>query len=325
MQPTTYLKLIAGHLPAHGQGAIDDSLRMLAQEALGTSQIHYIRSVQQSSGKYFYLALPSASLAAELDPKTPLAMALPGHPQHQGPGVYVLDAGVYKVAAIFDGSSLELVANEAELVVDFIAEQTLPVFQVASASPWRFQSAFTQRNQTVAKLTESLTKFSVLALALAGLTYGGLAITEGTITAKAKSSQEQLSSSLSRAVADIRVGSPLLTMVAQYHQRMSVVVRAGGWLDAYQVKNGEESYRMFVPQWVTQDYIAALGEGTKADRDPDSETLVILHKGKPVGPEGTGSRSTIAKEGDQDENVQVPDLDPAKSNGPANGAAPAQR
>lgn len=323
MQPTTYLKLIAGHLPAHGQGAIDDSLRLLAQEALGTTQIHYVRSVQPSNGRYFYLALPSAALAAELDPKTPLAMAFPGHPQHQGPGVYVLDVGVYKIAAIFDGASLELMANEAELVVDFVAEQTLPVYQVSAASPWRFQSAFTQRNQTVAKLTESLTKYSLIALALTGLVYGGLAFTEGRITAKSKSSQAQLATSLSRAVADIRVGSPLLTMVAQYHQRMSVIVRAGGWLDAYLVKKGEESYRMFAPQWVTPDYITALGEGAKADRDPDSETLVILHKGTPPGAANIGSHNTVAKEGEQADDVLVPNLEAAPAGAPASGPAPA--
>lgn len=295
MQPSTYLKMIAGSLPEHGQGAVDDSLRLLAQEALGVAQIHFLRSPYPVGGRYHYLAIPSVVLASEPVPATPLAMALPGHPQHQGPGAYVLEAGIYKIVVLFDGERMDFVCNESELVSDLLAEQSLQLIKVpADVEAWRFQSAFTKRNQLVADLTTRISKFSLAMLAVSGLAVGGLMAADGWLTAKLEADSEATARSLAEAVAGVNVSSPLSKTLGEYQAKTSVAVRAGGWVDAYEVKGGKESFRMFVPSWITPDYIQSLGGGVQADRDPADEQLLILIKGEPKGGKTLTSAETVA-------------------------------
>lgn len=295
MQPSTYLKLIAGSLPDHGQGSVDDSLRLLAQEALGSANIHYIRSPHPVSGRYHYFALSSQALASEAEPETGLVAALPGHPQHQGPGVYVLDAGVYQVAALFDGEQLDVVCNEAELVTELLAEQDLPIFKVsAETAPWRFQSDFTRRNALIERLTQRVSKFSLSVLLLSGLAYGGLLAADGWLTGRVAVNSEAAAAALTAALREVKAGSPLTKQLADYQQRTSIAVRAGGWVDTYRLKGGVESFRIFAPSWITADYVKALG-GVVADRDPVDEQLLILKKGDPDGGPRITSAETVAK------------------------------
>lgn len=312
MQPTTYLKMIAGSLPEHGQGAVDDSLRILAQEALGVAQIHYLRSPHPVGGRYHYFALPSVALASELLPATPLAMALPGHPMHQGPGAYVLDAGVYKLVALFDGDQMDLVCNETDLVQEWLQGQVLPVIRVpAEAEAWRFQSSYTKHNALVERLAGRIARFSLVLLAMAGLTYGGLLAADGWLSARIAADTSKAEQALSSALSSVQVGSPLAKQLAEYQQRGSVAVRAGGWVDAYEVKAGKENFRIFVPSWVTPDYIGALGSGVAADRDAADEQLLILIKGEPAGGKNLSSAETVA----QAEEPSTPT--PAGAGGPA--------
>lgn len=296
MQPTTYLKMIAGSLPEHGQGAVDDSLRILAQEALGVAQIHYLRSPHPVGGRYHYFALPSVALASELLPVTPLAMALPGHPAHQGPGAYVLDAGVYKIVALFDGEQMDLVCNETDLVQEWLQGQVLPVIRVpAEGESWRFQSSFTRHNALVERLSGRVVRFSLALLAIAGVAYGGLLSAEGWLSARIAADTSTAEQALSSALSGVQVGSQLAKQLADYQQRGSVAVRAGGWVDAYEVKAGKENFRIFVPSWITPDYIGSLGAEVTADRDPADEQLLVLIKGEPSGGKSLSSAETIAK------------------------------
>ncbi|GBG14611.1 ZIP zinc transporter [Novimethylophilus kurashikiensis] len=305
MQPSTYLKMIAGSLPEHGQGAVDDSLRLLAQEALGVPQIHFLRSPVAVDGKYHYFAVPSSVIASEPSPATPLAMALPGHPRHQGPGAYVLDAGIYKVVALFDGEQLDIVVNESELVGDFLNEQTLPLVKVPQdTEAWRFQSTFTKRNQLIADLTSRLSKFSLAGLVFSGIAVGGLSMVDGWLTAKLSADNDASAKSIASVVSTVNVASPLAKTLAEYQAKTSVAVRAGGWVDAYEVKNGKESFRLFVPSWITPDYISSLGAGVAADRDPVDEQLLILMKGEPAGGKTITSAETVAIKAEKAEEAQ---------------------
>lgn len=308
MQPSTYLKMIAGTLPEHGQGAVDDSLRILAQEALGVSQIHYLRSPHPVSGLYHYFAIPSAVLASEPSPITELAIALPGHPGHRGPAAYVLDAGVYKIAALFDGTQLDIVCNEAELVADLLSEQSLPLVKVGpEVEAWRFQSSYTKRTQMVESLTARISKFSLALLVFSGVALAGLQAADGWLSAKMGADNEASAKALAEALASMQVGSPLAKQLADYQQRSSVAVRSGGWVDAYKLKEGKESYRLFVPAWVTPDYVQSLGTGVAADRDPKDEQLLILVKGDPVGGKEVTSAETVARQATPEEEAAAAD------------------
>ena len=294
MKPTTYLKLIAGSLPEHGQGSVDDSLRILCQAALGTAQIHYVRSPTPVEGMYHYLAIPSSALSSEPRPTTPLAMALPGHPGHLGPGAYLMSAGVYKVAALFDGQQLDIVCNEAALVDDLLQEQNLPIVSVSDTDEaWALQSEFTRKSALTLELTRKTLKISIPVLTLAGLLYAGLMAADGWMAARLDGTAKATEKALADVLTSIHTGSPLSKQLADYQQRGSVAVRAGGWIDAYQFRNKEESFRIFVPSWVTPDYIESLGAGVVADKDPADEQLLVLVKGEPPG----GKKITSADSG----------------------------
>lgn len=296
MQPSTYLKLIAGSVPDHSQGMVDDSIRLLAQEALGANEIHYVRSPNPVNGRYHYLALPSASLASEMSPVTPLAMALPGHPEHQGPGIYVLDVRQYLVAVIFDGSQMDLVCNEHSIVAEFLADQGLAQIEVpATAVAWRFESAETKRNQLVEAVSLRVVRYSLTALTIFALLGGCLMAADGWLTAKVANNNQATAEALASALKTIQVGSPLSKAMAHYEKKSAVAVRAGGWVDSYLYRDGKESFRFFVPTWISPDYQQALGDKVSADRDPANEQLLILTKGEPVGGQFITSNETVAK------------------------------
>ncbi len=296
MQPSSYLKFIAGSVPDHSQGLVDDTLRLMAQEATGAVEVHYVRSPNPVGGHYHYLAVPSSVLAHEPDPATELAVALPGHPLHQGAAIYVLDAGPYKVAAIFDGVQLDLVCNEAGLVLEFLADQALPLVQIPSgAEKWRLGSAATKRHQLVDLVSRKVVTWSLIALACFSVSGAGLVAAERWLSAKVGQSNELTAQALSTAVKTIQVGSPLARQLADYQKKTAVAVRAGGWVDSYQVTGGKESFRFFVPSWITEDYIKALGPDVAADRDAADEQLLVLTKGEPVGGRYLSSADTVAK------------------------------
>lgn len=300
MQASVYLKLIAGTVPDHSQGSVDATIRLMAQEALGANQVHYVRSPNPVSGRYHYLAVPSAALASEPDASTPLAMALPGHPAHQGPGAYVLEVGQYKVAVLFDGMQMDLICNEASLVDEVLAEQPLSSIKVNAEAPsWALESALTRRNRLVERLSRTVVSFSLWSLALSGVAGLGLWSAHGWFSAKLDNHAEQSERALSVALRDLKVGSPLSRQVATYQQRITTVVRSGGWLDAYMYNRDGESFRLFVPTWVTRDYVHSLGEGVVADRDAADELLLVLSKGEPSGGRFISSRETVAQPGEQ--------------------------
>lgn len=316
MQPSTYLTMIAGGVPEHGQGAVDDSLRILAQEALGSAQIHYIRSTHPVEGRYHYIALPSAALSSEPTPITAIAMALPGHPAHQGPGAYVLEVGTYKVVALFDGVQLDIACNESDLIQDLLAEQALPVILVPPETvAWRFQSNFTQMNDLADRLTSKVTRFSLWLLAGAMLLYGGLLTADGWLAARIATNAGATEQALASALTSVQIGSPLAKQIAEYQQRGALAVRAGGWIDAYEAKGTVESFRIFVPSWITPDYISTLGAGVTADRDTADEQLLVLLKGSPAGGKHLSSSETVAKPADQ------PSMRPAATR-PGTGTPP---
>lgn len=313
LQPSTYLRLIAGTVPDHGQGSVDDSLRLLAQEALGTSAVHFIRSPEAVDGRFHYFALPSSVLASEQVPTTELAIALPGHPAHQGPGAYVLESGMYRIAALFDGEQLDLVCNEGELVNDLLSEQLLPVYKVMpDVQAWRFESTYTRQTQLTERLTRRVSRIALVLMAVSGVAYGALLAAEGALQTRRLASNDAAAQMLDRAVAEIKTGSPLARQLAEYQHRGSLAVRAGGWVDAYQVKAGEEHFRLFVPSWITPDYLAALGANVTADRDPANEQLLILMKGEPVGGRTITSDETVAKPAPETEEAAAQSPAPAK-------------
>lgn len=296
MQSAIYLKFIAGRVPDHSQGLVEDTLCLMAQEASCASQVHFLRSPKPHLGHYYYLAVASSALASEADLKTELAMALPGHPDHQGPGIYVLEAMPYKVAVIFADEQFDLICNEAHLIDEFLADATLPIIHVTDrVQPWPLTSAEAKSNALVDAMSRKIVAYSLVVLGLFSVTGVGLVGAEKWLSAKVAQNNAMTAQALDTALASIKVGSPLSRTMADYDRKAAVVLRAGGWLDAYQVKEGQESFRFFVPTWITDDYVKALGQGIVADKDAADEQMLVLSKGNPAGGKFLSSDETVAK------------------------------
>lgn len=280
MQPQSYVNIIAGAVPLHAQGLVDDTALMMAREALGTDQVHVILS-QPIGNRVLYFALPSKSLASEHMPVSQIAAALPGHPNHKGEGVYVLNVSPYKVAAVYYDEALQVLCNDAALIDDYVLDLGQPAHVVDNCTPWRFESAYTLSKARANRIERTVMRISAIVTAVACLSLLGFSVAAGTLANVAQRSTADFEASLQQAVNEIRTSSPLAEQLATLQSKTSTVVRAGGWVDYYEVKNGRESFRMYMPSWISRDYVQAMGEEVKTDLTAQSETLVQMVKGTP--------------------------------------------
>ena len=301
MYISIYASMIAGSLPAHAHGTIDDTIQLVAREALGTSEIHFLRSEVPHNGKYHYFAVPSKAMASTPSPVTELAAALPGHPLHQGRGLYVIEHNGHRAVALFDGAQLDYVFNDHDVIEDLLAEQAdrpdgqqLPVIQLTpGVETRRFQSGYTVSTQGINSLTRVVSKYSVITLAVGSILLAGMFAADGWLSVRINADKHNEARSLRQAIVGLKLGSPLSQHLAEYQQRAGTVVRAGGWIDNYQVANGTESFRLFMPQWVTKNYMVDLGPGVTAEPDRANDQLLAVTKGTPNGGDGISSANAL--------------------------------
>lgn len=316
MTPSVYMKMIAGSFPAHTHGPVDTSLRLLAQNALGSDQIHFVRSDEPNQSVVHYFAVPSAALASVAEAELSLACALPGHPQHRGPGVYVQHLAEVTAAAVFDGRQLDFICNDPSLMADFLAEQTLPVHSVTEeVTPWLLKSVYMRQSEEVTRLSAAVLKQASVGLVAAIFLYAAAAMAESWFVSKSSHQQELTAASLQAAIKSVQAGSQLSRQLAEYQAISAVAVRAGGWIDSYSLKDKETkpSFRVFLPAWVTPDYVAALGDGVSAQRDSKDEQLLVFTKGKPEG-DNISSDQTVARPGEQAAEADVKPQGPQGAN-----------
>lgn len=276
---TIYASMVAGVLPAHQKDS-EKSVLLVAQDILGVDTVHTLISRDPSGQTIYYFALPSKVLASTGDIHTPLAMALPAHPEHKGDGAYVLHLGPASVAVIKDGASFYCMTNAAEDINEHLLGLELQIFDVgAMLQQWRFNSPLGQTKQVVTRLSDLVTKVSALVLigALAVIAVESAAI--GYLKGSAEKSTAHQEQSLQKVVNEVAVSSPINEQLAKLQRVSSVVVRAGGWLEQYEATRTGEAYKAVLPEWVTKDYIDALGSGAIADHDRQANNIIV-HKGE---------------------------------------------
>ncbi len=275
---SAYAGMIAGAIPLHS-GDIDRSVFMVAQDVLGTARLHFLVAVDRDSSTVYYFAAASSAFTSIPAFTTPLAAALPGHPQHHGDGIYFLSDVSLAVAVEKSRDHIRLIANTPEVMADWLAEQSeRAVYPVEGNEAWAMESIPGAYRRIADGISLSASRYSVVVAAIALLVYMGSAIGISVLNASADKSSQAHMKAINDAVTRIDFVSPLSQQLARVQKISALVVRAGGWIDEYEVKNGNEKFILMMPAWITKDYIDALGPGVIADQSVD-ENLIRVARG----------------------------------------------
>lgn len=279
---SAYSSMIAGAIPLHA-GDIDRTVFMVAQDVLGTAKMHLLVATDSASEMVYYLAAPSEAFTSTPTFNTPLAAAFPTHPQHQGDGIYFLQDVNLSVALEKTRDHLRLIANTNEVMAEWLAEQPpeMPVFQAEMFQAWSMESIPGAYRRIADGISLKTAKIASLVAMLALMIYGASSIGISVMNASTDKSNQSQMTAINDAVGKIDFVSPLSQDVARLQRISALVVRAGGWIDEYEVKNGSERFVLMMPAWITKDYIDALGAKVEADQTSE-ENLVRLSLRAPL-------------------------------------------
>ena len=276
-----YVSMVAGAIPLH-DGDIDKTIFMVAQDVLGTARLHLLVSADPTQATVYYFAAPSTAFASTAIFATPLAAALPSHPQHRGDGIYFLRSEKLSVAVEKVRDQLRMVANTPDVMADWLAERPeMPVHDVADLDAWAMESVPGAYRRITDGISQRMVRYSAYATVLALVVYLVASIGVSVANASADKSNQAHMGAINAAVTKIDFISPLSQQVARMQRVSSLVVRAGGWIDEYEFKNGSEKFVLMMPAWITKDYIDALGPKVEADQAND-ENLVRVSLGSPL-------------------------------------------
>ncbi|EGF30593.1 hypothetical protein IMCC9480_1207 [Oxalobacteraceae bacterium IMCC9480] len=272
---SAYAGMIAGAIPLHS-GDIDKSVFMVAQDVLGTARMHLLVAVDRDSSMVFYFAAPSSAFTSLPAFSTPLAAALPGHPQHRGDGIYFLPDVSLSVAVEKTRDHIRLIANTPEVMADWLAGQNeRAVYPVEDNEAWAMEAIPAAYRRIADGISLSTSRYSVVVAAIALLVYVGAAIGISVLNASADKSSQAHMKAINNAVTRIDFVSPLSQQLARMQKVSALVVRAGGWIDEYKVRNGDEKFVLMMPAWITRDYVEALGPRVIADQTGDDNLIRV--------------------------------------------------
>ncbi len=278
---SAYGSMIAGAVPMHS-GDVDKTVFMMAQDVLGTPRMHLLVSADPASATVYYLAAPSSGFTSIPAFATALAACMPTHPQHQGDGIYFLADINLSVAVEKTRDQIRLVANSSDAMREWLAERSdIPVYPVEASAPWTMESVPGAYRRLADGISLRTAKYSSVIGVIALLMYGAAAVGVSVQDAAADQSNQANMRAINEAVTRIDFVSPLAQQVARVQRVSALVVRAGGWIEEYDLKDGTEKFVLMMPAWITKDYIDALGARVEADQSTD-ENLVRVSLGMPL-------------------------------------------
>ena len=278
---SAYGSMIAGAVPMHG-GDVDKTVTMIAQDVLGTSRMHLLVATDTASATVFYFAAPSSGFTSIAQFATPLAACMPTHPQHQGDGIYFLQDVSLSVAVEKNRDQIRLLANTSEAMNEWLAERSdAPIFRVEALEPWTMESVPGAYRRLADGISMRTAKYSTVIAGIALMMYSVASVGVSVQNAAADQSNQAHMRAINEAVGRIDFVSPLSQQIARLQRVSALVVRAGGWIEEYDLKNGTEKFILMMPAWITKDYIDALGARVEADQTND-ENLVRVSLGMPL-------------------------------------------
>jgi hypothetical protein len=274
-------QMVAGSLPLAGADPMA-SVALVIRDLLGTDAVHAVVAADTRARRVHYFAVPSRVLHSTADLSLPLTAAIPGHPSHEGDGAYVMHSAPVSAAAIVRGGELKLIVNEATLVEAVVSESGLPAFDVSDLQTgWRMISRRAEVQRVADRASTLVARGAGALAAVAAAGYVGFSAAASWLAAgsNAEVSPLQQEAVMREALRRVDLTSPLTVQLGRIQSISAVAVRAGGWIDLYQLDKGVEHYRIVLPEWVTRDYLSSLDPDVRADRNGDGTIQVI--KGTP--------------------------------------------
>lgn len=272
-----YNNTVAGVVPLAEGADVVATIRMLAQEVLDASDVHMHYAVDD--GYAYYIATNSRSLASTPKFATPLAAALPGHPDHQGDGAYYYPMMPHAVALVRRGTTLRLFVNFSEAVLDSIANEGLDRHEVTDSSAVPMQSQSWVARVLVNRVAAT-TSFACLgAIGLGALLFLGAAGVNGYMASGASGNTARTVEQANKLIEGTSFVQPLSGQLNSIQRLSLATVRAGGWIEGYQFRRDSgEKFVISLPGWVTQDVIKSFGEGVKTDAQPEGNLIWVSKK-----------------------------------------------
>jgi hypothetical protein len=251
-----YQNMVAGCLPKP-TGDIEDMVAMTALNALKTAaNIHTMIALHE--GYVYYLAVPSAELASHRNFSTPLAAALPNHPDHRGDGAYVLYLEQRTVAVFRRDNKLHLLCNEPNVIEDAVIQSDLPVVDVEKLVPWPLESAVLRARASGQRLSEQIMKYGSYWAIGASVVAAGCLIASAVLTSREDASQLV---GVDKLVRGVSLSQPLNQDLANLQKVANLPLKLNGWMERYQLVQGAEAYELILPSWTSKDHIDSLGAG----------------------------------------------------------------
>lgn len=268
-----YAELIAGALP-RAKTKPEQAILLMAGAALQTPRVHFVSAMDDTT--VYYLAMPSRSLASAPDFRTPLAAAMPGHPKHQGDGAYLLELGPHAAVVIKQGANLRYLYNTLEAIEMALALDSLPIYSVGQFEPWRLESLPGVMQHAGHQLGNWVTRIAM------GWSAGALLVALGAMSYNAYRATDQHAATaktqLNTLLESTALVQPMTDTMAGLQRLSAVTVKAGGWLERYRIAGADEGYLLWLPAWISRDYIEALGPEVKTSFDRE-KNLVRVYKG----------------------------------------------
>lgn len=271
-----YQEMLAGAIANHDDD-VYTSIVLNAAGILNTERVHV--GMYQSGDVAYYFAAPSMLFGSMLDFATPLVAAVPGHPGHRGDGAYVITQGKISAAAIHVNRSLRLICNDTDKVLEALNDMELDIFYPdENQQPLPIESSRGRLRRQGSSFSRKVTKFSTIVALFAFVIAAVGSLAETAFSTRLNNANEQNAEELNAVVAKLEYSSPLSQQIGQINKISATVVRAGGWIDEYRLKGGRETFVVSLPEWVTQDYIVALGSGVVADKDGENNIIKVVKK-----------------------------------------------
>jgi len=308
----TYSSMIAGALPS-SDGALGP-LMLVIRDILGTEDVHLCSHFDTLHRRIYYFAAASRAMHSVGKMNLPLVAAIPGKPGHRGNGAYVITQGANAAAAIFSDGELRLFCNSVDAVDEAIRETGLATYHVAELEGEAFEALRGKYRRVGEGLTrQALSIYGVLAL-FTGVGYVGMSAATGYFERARTDDLEQRQRSVERLASSISFVSPVHERLARIQSISEVVVRSGGWVESYDFTDGKESFKLMLPEWVTNDHYAKLGGDVTAESEGDGMVAVVKVAkgagGKPITPRPSAEQK--APDG-----TQKPPADAAATSGTA--------
>jgi hypothetical protein len=271
----TYAAMVAGSV-AVKPGQAGEAVASIATSALHDARLHAL--VASDEQRAYYFAVPSATVSHGAGFATQLAAALPGHPGHQGDGMYALVLGRSAIAAVRRGIELFIVRVDVDALAAKAQALELPLHRLGlDTEAWPLESLFGKHRQLVERHSAKWAKIFGITLAACTVAYASLMGAE-TYAARHGGRLWQTTPAAD-TVKHLQYTSPLFEQLAHFQRISATVVRSGGWINGYIWKpNKGEAFEIVMPGWISQDYVEALGKDAIAEYNiPDN--LVVVRKG----------------------------------------------